>query len=163
MAKIILVVYVVLVVLGVVRMRQIGVRLLGSLAFVVNVSVVFWLLFLYVDLSSEQWWVPLCCLFLSVLLVPITIHGIALGIRSRNDAKLDVTRPVFVSSDTTRYLNAEIPLLVVWAILYQTAPFRSHLGLTLLCGLASAGVVAGILAVVNRRLARFSVSRGDQK
>jgi hypothetical protein len=154
LSEIILIIYLVVVVLAALRMRQIGVKLFDLLAFVVNVSAIAWLLFLYIVLSSEQgaqgWWVPWGCMLLSVLLIPITIRGIALGIKLRNDVKPMSHVQGFARLDKNRYLNTELPLLVIWFVLYQRAPFRSHIWLTLLCGVVSAALVAAILALVSR-------------
>lgn len=92
--EVILIAYVPLVLVGVWRMRQIGIKPFDLFVFIGNTGACVWLLFLFSFLSSDEHtargvhtpsdrWIPWGCLLVSALFYPITIRGIILSLRSR--------------------------------------------------------------------------------
>ena len=163
--EVILICYVAVVTLGVLRMRK-GMSVFDLLVFAVNTGVIFWLLFLYGFLSSGEngaWvlsepsdsWILWCCGLLSVLLIPATIRGIALGATLQQKEVTPDERMAALQSLRSRYPRAVVTLILgaFWMIFIGRHTFgylRSHSWLITLGIAASVGFGWIILALVKR-------------
>ncbi len=163
----ILVVYVALVALATLRARQDGTKVFYLVAFAVNTAAICWLLFLFGFLSSGEYvaqglrapghsWLPWGCLFLAVLLMPITIIGLARGERSQHHEMTPDEQKAALEEVRRRYPGATATLIigVFWMVFIGEGTFgyfRSHVWLIVLGIVASAALGWIIVTLINHR------------
>ena len=117
--------YVILVGLGLMRMRQMGAKLPGLLVSVVNTTVFFWLLFLYLRAPRNSW-MSWCCLLLAVLLVPVIVVGLAREVRPQTNVLSQEERASALRSLRGQYPKTAV--IFVICVGWDDLPWWKELG-----------------------------------
>ncbi len=118
-----LICYLIFAVLGILRMRQFGKNLPDLLTFVGHTTIFFWLLFLFMFLSSDQYvarglhtsnesWMSWPCLLLSGLLIPIMIRDMVRGGPSERIRITPEEREAAIQAVRGQYPRAVVELII---------------------------------------------------
>jgi hypothetical protein len=159
--------YLAFLLVGLLRMRRFGAKPADLLTFVCHLSVFFWLIFLFVFLSSEEYlsrglrapndsWMPWSCLLLGVLLLPVMVRDMARGMRARGHDPTTEERDAAFQALRRQYPGAGVTLIVgaAWLIFLSGRTFGfflSHIWLIVLSIGASVAVGWIIVRLINHR------------